>query len=84
MIDKCIALDQSVSPHAGEQAVFQMPQPHSFFWIAALPPKRQSYNNASCAGNVLIEFQRLMVWFCNLLFTDYFFFRLLLLSGINC
>ena len=27
---------------------------------------------------VLIEFQRLMVWFCNLLFTDYFSFRLLL------
>ena len=30
---------------------------------------------------VLIEFQRLMVWFCNLLFTDYFSFRLLLLSN---
>ena len=48
MIDTCIALDQSVSPHTGVraiqntgvfwQAVFQTPRPHSFFWIAALPP----------------------------------------------
>ena len=30
---------------------------------------------------VLIEFQRLMFWFCNLLFTDYFSFRLLPLSN---
>ena len=27
---------------------------------------------------LLIEFQRLMVWFCNLLLTDYFSFRLLI------
>ena len=41
MIDICIALDQSVSPHTGVraiqntgvflQAVFQTPRPHSFF-----------------------------------------------------
>ena len=30
---------------------------------------------------VLIEFQRLMFWFFNLLFTDYFSFRLLPLSN---
>ena len=49
MIDICIALDQSVFPHTGVraiqnngvfwQAVFQTPHPHSFFWIAAPPPK---------------------------------------------
>ena len=48
MIDICIALDQSVSPHTGVraiqntwvfwQAVFQTPRPHSFFGIAAPPP----------------------------------------------
>ena len=59
MIEICIALDQSVSPHTGVraiqntgvfwQAVFQTPRPHSFFWIAAPPPKLY-HNTASCAG----------------------------------
>ena len=46
MIDICIALDQSVSPHTGVraiqntglfwQAVFQTPRPHSFFFGSRL------------------------------------------------
>ena len=48
MIDICMALDQSVSPHTGVrtiqntgvfwQAVFQPPRPYSLFWNRALPP----------------------------------------------
>ena len=49
MIDICMALDQSVSPHTGVrtiqntgvfwQAVFQPPHPYSLFWNTAPPPK---------------------------------------------
>ena len=49
MIDICMALDQSVSPHTGVrtiqntgvfwQAVFQPPRPYSLFWNTAPPPK---------------------------------------------
>ena len=52
MIDICMALDQSVSPHTGVrtiqntgvfwQAVFQPPRPCSLFWNKASPPKLQS------------------------------------------
>ena len=53
MIDICIALDQSVSPHTGVraiqntgvfwQAVFQTPRPHSFFFGSRL--RRQNFNH---------------------------------------
>ena len=52
MIDICMALDQSVSPHTGVrtiqntgvfwQVVFQPLRPTPFFWNTAPPPKLQS------------------------------------------
>ena len=54
MIDICMALDQSVSPHTGVrtvqntgvfwQAVFQPPRPYSFFFGTRL--RRQNFNLA--------------------------------------
>ena len=50
MIDLCMALDQSVSPHTDVrtiqntrvfwQAVFQLSRPYSLFGNTAPPPKR--------------------------------------------
>ena len=63
MIDICMALDQSVSPHTGVrtiqntgvfwQAVFQPPRPYSLFWehgSAAKTLISHPHNTASYAG----------------------------------
>ena len=68
MIDICMALDQSVSPHTGVrtiqntgvfwQAVFQPPRPYSFFLehgSAAKTLISHPHNTASHAGYILTK-----------------------------
>ena len=69
MIDICMALDQSVSPHTGVrtiqntgvfwQAVFQPPRPYSFFLehgSAAKTLISHPHNTASYAGYIKLSY----------------------------